>query len=164
MVDDPMRPRKRRRSIADVVREENDAEDSKEDSSSEEEETDDELSDGDDTCDDSGCNSGSEDFGGSSIATDLVSTSMPVPKYATCVRCKQEFDITKNEKRRCRWHDGCLEADDESFADWNEDVHGTIDTPETIRQYPENFIYQCCNEDAMSEGCQLTRHVDKLGS
>lgn len=56
---------------------------------------------------------------------------------------------------------GSLEPDYQSF-DWNDDVYRPFDTPENIKEYPEAFVYECCNEDATSEGCQLTRHVDKV--
>jgi hypothetical protein len=31
-----------------------------------------------------------------------------VPKYATCLNCKAEFDVTFNNRGDCRWHSGIL--------------------------------------------------------
>lgn len=28
------------------------------------------------------------------------------PRFATCINCDQEFDVTENGKKACRWHDG----------------------------------------------------------
>ena len=28
------------------------------------------------------------------------------PRFATCINCDQEFDVTDNGKKACRWHDG----------------------------------------------------------
>ena len=28
------------------------------------------------------------------------------PRFATCLNCDQEFDVTDNGKKTCRWHDG----------------------------------------------------------
>lgn len=159
LVADPPRLRKRKRSDADVAWEDNDIEDCQNESLDEEEEAEDVASDEDDCRDES---SSSENSGGISIATGRLMTSKQRPKYAKCDRCKQEFDVTKNKKRRCRWHHGSLEADYDWFKDWDDRVHGDIDTPENRMQYSEGFVYDCCDENATSEGSQLTCHVDGL--
>ena len=28
------------------------------------------------------------------------------PRFATCINCDQEFDVTDNGNKACRWHDG----------------------------------------------------------
>ena len=28
------------------------------------------------------------------------------PRFATCLNCDQEFDVTDNGRKACRWHDG----------------------------------------------------------
>lgn len=28
------------------------------------------------------------------------------PRFATCMNCDQEFDVTENGRKACRWHDG----------------------------------------------------------
>ena len=28
------------------------------------------------------------------------------PRFATCLNCDQEFDVTDNGEKACRWHDG----------------------------------------------------------
>lgn len=34
-----------------------------------------------------------------------------------------------------------------------------LDTPENIKDFPEGFIYHCCDGDANSKGCQTGRHL-----
>jgi hypothetical protein len=48
---------------------------------------------------------------------------------------------------------GHLEPNYESFVDWDEDVHGTIDSVEIQQEYPENFLWTCCERDGTSYGC-----------
>jgi hypothetical protein len=54
---------------------------------------------------------------------------------------------------------GELELDEESFADWDEDCHGPMDTKENRTQYPENFVWSCCGEDGRSTGCVHGEHT-----
>lgn len=48
---------------------------------------------------------------------------------------------------------GMLKPDMHSFADWDEEVHGPIDADDTRREFPENFLWTCCQEDGVSVGC-----------
>lgn len=54
---------------------------------------------------------------------------------------------------------GDLEADYERFVDWDEDVHGPMDSQENRRQYPENFVWSCCEKDGLVEGCTTGTHI-----
>ena len=53
---------------------------------------------------------------------------------------------------------GELEANYDAFVDWDEDVHGEIDTRENRRSYPENFIWTCCDRDGTQPGCVSAEH------
>lgn len=56
---------------------------------------------------------------------------------------------------------GELEPDYEMFVDHDEDCHGRIDSSDMREQFPENFMYTCCDEDGLSEGCKTGRHVEE---
>jgi hypothetical protein len=102
-----------------------------------------------------------------------------VPKYATCLNCKAEFDVTFNNRGDCRWHSGILaqflnrlnpsltcmcegekEAyhDDDFWADHDEDCHGDIDNFIDDSDYAEGFKWSCCDELGDNEGCKSTKH------
>ena len=55
---------------------------------------------------------------------------------------------------------GETEVDDEEdfWADHDERCHGTIDTAEMRKDYPEGFRWSCCDELGDQEGCQVTPH------
>ena len=53
------------------------------------------------------------------------------------------------------------EPDDEAFADHDENCHGPIDSSENREAYPEYFIYTCCDQNMLSEGCKTGRHVEE---
>ena len=53
---------------------------------------------------------------------------------------------------------GDLEVCEESFADWDEDVHGPMDSSINRREYPENFMWSCCEGDGYSDGCVQGNH------
>lgn len=57
-----------------------------------------------------GCSEGEEHSGHDSnhLATTHVQKAPKRlrPRYATCTNCDQEFDVTDNGKKSCRWHDG----------------------------------------------------------
>lgn len=106
-------------------------------------------------------------------------------RYAMCENCAEEFDVADNVKGSCYWHDGeiakdpmipgtapslrfankgagTLEEDHEGdiWADHDERCHGPIDTDENRSQFPEGFIYDCCEGDGSSVGCKTGRHVE----
>ncbi|KAE9377470.1 hypothetical protein N431DRAFT_434721 [Stipitochalara longipes BDJ] len=83
-----------------------------------------------------------------------------VPKYATCLNCKVNFDVTNNERGYCRWHTGEKEADwdGDFWADHDEDCHGRIDDLIDEPDVAEGFKWSCCQEFGDNEGCKSTRH------
>ncbi|KAL8673234.1 MAG: hypothetical protein Q9168_002346 [Polycauliona sp. 1 TL-2023] len=106
-------------------------------------------------------------------------------RYAMCENCEKEFDVTLNESGDCIYHPGtsimfrqscgrtgeataltrCIgdtEVDEDAtiWNDHNEDVGGEIDSEEKRSEYPEGFIYDCCDKRGDSEGCQRNRHIE----
>jgi TATA-binding protein-associated factor Taf7 len=55
---------------------------------------------------------------------------------------------------------GEMEADYEGdfWADHDEDCHGPIDTARNREQYPDGFVWTCCEKLGSESGCQLGRH------
>ncbi|CAL8583818.1 hypothetical protein XPA_009435 [Xanthoria parietina] len=68
------------------------------------------------------------------------------PRYATCRNCEEEFDVTQNGSEDCVYHPEETEVDYDAatWVDHDEDCHGTIDSEEMRREFPEAFIYPCC--------------------
>lgn len=103
-----------------------------------------------------------------------------VSRYVACANCDEEFDIgQEREEGECRYHPGqsrafsfgiihCthtggfsgdLSVDYESFVDWDEDCHGPMDTSSNRREYPENFLWSCCDRDGTTPGCVSNEHT-----
>ncbi|KAK4082343.1 uncharacterized protein Triagg1_2155 [Trichoderma aggressivum f. europaeum] len=78
---------------------------------------------------------------------------------AICVQCNSTFDPSDTAKN-CFYHNGELEAnyDDDFWADHDEDCHGTIDTDEMREEFPEGFIWNCCDKSGDELGCRWGRH------
>ncbi|KAI0145451.1 hypothetical protein GGR57DRAFT_298627 [Xylariaceae sp. FL1272] len=86
-----------------------------------------------------------------------------LPRFEKCKTCKETFDVTKNHKRACRTHDGQLDIDPDVFPDDDQvmyDPH-SIDPHTDWRrdEWPEGFIWDCCDEDCTSEGCVVQGHI-----
>lgn len=77
-----------------------------------------------------------------------------------CVQCESSFDEDDNKIKECSYHNGELEPDYESdfWADHDEDCHGTIDSDWCRKEYPDGFIWTCCEKTGTEEGCKLGRH------
>jgi hypothetical protein len=82
-----------------------------------------------------------------------------VPRYERCKNCEQDFDVTENFSEACNYHDGVLEVDyeHETWIDWDENAHGPIDE-RLEKEYPEGFMWECCEEDGKARGCQTGWH------
>lgn len=52
--------------------------------------------------------------------------------------------------------------DSDTWTDWDERCHGPCDTAENREQWPEGFMWSCCEEDGEAEGCKTGRHVEKV--
>ncbi|KAI0370344.1 hypothetical protein BV20DRAFT_995082 [Pilatotrama ljubarskyi] len=81
-------------------------------------------------------------------------------RWEICENCGEEFDAgEEREEDECCFHPGQFSsADEEAFEDWDDDVHGPKDTEENRRQYPENFIWTCCDEIGTHPGCVEQEH------
>ncbi|KAL8364876.1 hypothetical protein RB595_003926 [Gaeumannomyces hyphopodioides] len=85
-------------------------------------------------------------------------------RYEVCEQCNDEYDVEINDDTSCVWHDGETEPDHDGdfWADHDEDCHGTIDSEWARKEFPEGFIWNCCDEiGADAEGCQIGAHVPK---
>jgi hypothetical protein len=51
-----------------------------------------------------------------------------------------------------------VDEDGDFWADHDERCHGTIDTDEMREQYPEGFVWDCCDEPGDAIGCRVSRH------
>lgn len=60
----------------------------------------------------------------------------------------------------CVYHDGYLNVDDEEdqWADHDEDCHGTIDSMELRKEYPEKYVWDCCDDIGNVPGCKRNWH------
>jgi len=87
-------------------------------------------------------------------------------RWETCEKCAEEFDIgEEREDGECVYHPGEMMPDyEEGFVDWDEACHGPIDTEENRRQYPENFIWTCCDELGIASGCVRDEHAPARAS
>ncbi|KAK3935499.1 hypothetical protein QBC46DRAFT_397417 [Diplogelasinospora grovesii] len=77
-----------------------------------------------------------------------------------CVQCDDTFLEDDNSPRNCRYHSGDMEMDDDSSAwyDWDERCHGTMDSKENRKLYPDGFVWTCCDEEGSAPGCKYGRH------
>ncbi|KAF8644743.1 hypothetical protein AX16_008298 [Volvariella volvacea WC 439] len=82
-----------------------------------------------------------------------------IPRFEFCSNCEAEFDVDgPRSETECVFHPGELEVDEDAFVDWDEAAHGPKDRPDTRRDYPENFIWTCCDRDGTSDGCVQREH------
>ncbi|GAP87379.1 hypothetical protein SAMD00023353_2700310 [Rosellinia necatrix] len=77
-----------------------------------------------------------------------------------CVQCQEPFYEEENGDKACTYHDGDLEEDSDSdvWADHDENCHGPIDTVENRMDFPEGFIWSCCQKLGHRRGCTKGRH------
>jgi hypothetical protein len=52
--------------------------------------------------------------------------------------------------------------DGDFWADTEEKTHGPIDTEENRKEFPEGFIWQCCEKTGDKEGCEIGKHMPDL--
>ncbi|KAH7067471.1 hypothetical protein BKA63DRAFT_570770 [Paraphoma chrysanthemicola] len=72
-------------------------------------------------------------------------------RYDTCIQCEQEYDVLENHDKACVWHEGETEPDYDGdfWADHDERIHGIIDSEESREEYPEGFVWDCCQKRGM---------------
>lgn len=52
-------------------------------------------------------------------------------------------------------------AESSTWDDWDEQCHGPWDTTENRKEFPEGFIWNCCDGDGSAKGCKIGRHVEE---
>jgi hypothetical protein len=141
-------------------------------------EDDDDDDDDDDSSEDSGHDVESDD---SDKRTDAPANRQ---RFEICEQCNKEYEVLHNHKKSCQWHQGKLQPssllrhdpdrkvllssscsgeqevdwDGDFWADHDERWHGTIDTPKMRKDYPEGFVWDCCDEPGDAVGCKTSRH------
>ncbi|CAJ2514115.1 Uu.00g022340.m01.CDS01 [Anthostomella pinea] len=84
-------------------------------------------------------------------------------RYEKCITCKQVFDIEANDDNACVTHEGYLEMDPECFPDDDQVTYepSSIDpyTDWRRKEWPEGFIWQCCDRACNEEGCLVQAHI-----
>ncbi|KAK1830191.1 hypothetical protein QBC39DRAFT_373008 [Podospora conica] len=78
---------------------------------------------------------------------------------AICMQCDKAFDEGENRLKRCRYHSGEIEPDND--YDWDEyfDDDEELTYEEHGDEHPMGFVWSCCFEKAGEEGCRYSRHV-----
>ncbi|KAI0010890.1 hypothetical protein F4779DRAFT_616153 [Xylariaceae sp. FL0662B] len=73
-----------------------------------------------------------------------------------CIQCQEPFQEEENGPKA--WW---LNVDDESstWEDWDENCHGPMDSGENKVEYPEAFVWDCCDKIGTRRGCTLGRHM-----
>lgn len=98
---------------------------------------------------------------------------------AVCVQCQEPFYEDDNTSRACRYHSGSSTAavrdviskliiilagnllpdyDADVWADHDENCHGVIDTDEMRMEFPDGFVWDCCDKPGHRRGCTRGRH------
>ncbi|KAJ5382772.1 hypothetical protein N7517_000683 [Penicillium concentricum] len=85
-----------------------------------------------------------------------------VSRYAFCVNCEKEFDVTTNTEKTCRYHPNKNEpTGDELYEDnWDE---FDVDTDEMREDFPECFTFSCCDGNLRDNphGCVIDFHQEQ---
>ncbi|KXN84879.1 hypothetical protein AN958_12009 [Leucoagaricus sp. SymC.cos] len=82
-----------------------------------------------------------------------------VPRWEMCQNCHEDYDVnTERQDDECEFHPGDLEVDEDAFADHDERVHGPMDTEQNRNDFPEGFIWSCCEGHGDAPGCVQDRH------
>ncbi|KAI0485238.1 hypothetical protein GGR56DRAFT_65326 [Xylariaceae sp. FL0804] len=84
-------------------------------------------------------------------------------RFSKCETCKEVFDITLNHDKACQTHEDALEIDEECFPD-DDDVAYHIESLDPYtdwrrEEWPEGFIWQCCEENINGPCCVVQAHI-----
>ena len=93
-----------------------------------------------------------------------------------CIRCDEPFSKAENVFGDCFYHPGELlqysfrqhshsvagdmepDYDSHVWADHDERCHGTIDSDFCRKEYPDGFIWDCCEQTGSAVGCKEGEH------
>ncbi|KIW57532.1 hypothetical protein PV05_06073 [Exophiala xenobiotica] len=82
--------------------------------------------------------------------------------FEMCCQCEEEYDVLENEKTKglCVYHPGYKDLDTEAdiWADHDPSCHGNPHDFDDDPDYAEGFKWDCCDEDAITEGCKTSKH------
>ncbi|KAJ5158582.1 uncharacterized protein N7500_008233 [Penicillium coprophilum] len=85
-----------------------------------------------------------------------------VARYASCVNCEKEFDVTTNTEKACRYHPKKNEPTGEDLYvdNWDE---FDVDTDEMREEFPECFTFGCCDGNLRDNphGCVTDFHQEQ---
>ncbi|KAK5627653.1 hypothetical protein RRF57_003368 [Xylaria bambusicola] len=102
------------------------------------------------------------DINGSTNQTGTKKTNKrrAVAEMAICENCNEPFSQDTNSPEACHYHPGEMECDDHSdfWADHDDDCHGDRYSKELMEEYPEGYIWSCCQQSGVSAGCTLGSH------
>ncbi|ROT43749.1 hypothetical protein SODALDRAFT_46806 [Sodiomyces alkalinus F11] len=81
-------------------------------------------------------------------------------EWKVCTNCSKIFHDDYNTDTACHYHMGEMEPDDDFdvWADTDERIHGPIASEENKEEFPEGFIWDCCDKLGTDPGCQTSRH------
>ncbi|CEL08662.1 hypothetical protein ASPCAL11809 [Aspergillus calidoustus] len=85
----------------------------------------------------------------------------PISRYAPCENCEIEFDVTTNTSQGCIYHPEDAEPTEEMYEDIYEgDELFEIDSPEMRRDFPDRFLFHCCQKtfEENPRGCITDCH------
>ncbi|XWW99729.1 hypothetical protein V2A60_007741 [Cordyceps javanica] len=79
---------------------------------------------------------------------------------AICVQCEQAFSVLARPDNSCRFHPGRRYPDtsDDAWADHDEDIHGPYETEENLAEWPDAFLWDCCDQTGSAAGCEVGSH------
>ncbi|KAI0487592.1 hypothetical protein F4859DRAFT_465566 [Xylaria cf. heliscus] len=86
-------------------------------------------------------------------------------RFEKCGICDRTYDVTVNNDTACQTHTGILDIDPDVFPDDDDIQYGVgsvdVNTDWRREEWPEGFIWQCCNETLNGTACRITRHTPK---
>ncbi|KAE8361325.1 hypothetical protein BDV27DRAFT_160838 [Aspergillus caelatus] len=85
-------------------------------------------------------------------------------RYAYCENCDKEFDVTQNTNTSCKFHLDYCHPDGEFFVDDDQYDNGDYDNGEALEEFPEGYIYECCERRANEEPCTVDKHRERIST
>ncbi|KAE8130887.1 hypothetical protein BDV38DRAFT_289227 [Aspergillus pseudotamarii] len=85
-------------------------------------------------------------------------------RYAYCENCDKEFDVTQNTNTSCKFHPDYCHPDGEFFVDDDQYDNGDYDNGEALEEFPEGYIYECCDRRADEEPCTVDKHRERIST
>ncbi|KAM3457011.1 hypothetical protein MY3296_001381 [Beauveria thailandica] len=79
---------------------------------------------------------------------------------AICVQCNRAFSVLTRAGNSCRYHPGTRWADpsNEAWDDHYVNTDGPMETEENMEEWPDAFVWDCCQEPGSARGCKVGQH------